>query len=68
MPDLEMPTKPIDRMKPCIISVFKRVLDGKEDFIEKHLTPGVLISALLLEKKAGMSQLRRRRLHFGLQL
>lgn len=53
MPDLEMPTKPIDRMKPCIISIFERVLDGKENFIEKHLTPGVLISALLLEESQG---------------
>lgn len=53
MPDLEMPTKPVDRVKPGIISIFKAVLDGKGDFSEKHLIPGVLISALLLEQSQG---------------
>lgn len=53
MPGLEMPTKPIDRVKPGIISIFKSVLDGKGDFSEKHLIPGVLISALLLEQSQG---------------
>lgn len=53
MPDLEMPTKPVDRVKPGIISIFKAVLDGKGDFGEKHLIPGVSISALLLEQSQG---------------
>lgn len=53
MPDLEMPTKPVDRVKPGIISIFKAVLDGKGDFSEKHLIPDVLISALLLEQSQG---------------